>query len=81
MSKIFQFPFRDSHNRGFTPQARKMWEAIPANVRDLLAGNAYCGSCKGMSSMHVSGGEVRSGLLVILGYCSACGKSIRRVVD
>lgn len=65
----------------FTPEARRLWAAVPGHVRPQLLCNVYCGTCRGSTTItHFSGG-VRHKMLVLSGRCKRCGSEVARVVD
>ncbi|MBD3390742.1 MAG: hypothetical protein GF418_01795 [Chitinivibrionales bacterium] len=81
MAKILQFPAPGGAEEGFTPEARRRWNEIPPDVRDLLLHNAYCRACKAQTAISNPGGEVREGLLVLHGECARCRGPVTRAVD
>ena len=61
--------------------ATREWQAIPANVQDIVLNNAFCHNC-GLASFN-PGYIIRKDKysLIIEGTCSKCGERIVRVVD
>lgn len=71
---IDQFP-------NFTPEARQLWENVPAHIRPKLLSNVYCGECRGATTIVNYSGSVKQGLLVLEGSCLQCGSDVARVID
>jgi hypothetical protein len=71
---IAQFP-------QLTPDAKKLWLAIPGEIRRQLLSNVYCGHCGGVTSMVNYSGSVTSGVVVLVGHCITCDAEVARVVD
>jgi hypothetical protein len=64
-----------------TPQAKKLWEMVPKEVRMKLLNNVWCTRCSevrgiGNVDMTVDGGD-----LLLKGICSTCGGNVARVVE
>ena len=67
-------------NTQFTPEAEKLWQAIPPDKQELLLQNVWCGQCAEMTTItEFSGREVR-GDLVLTGIWAACGETVTRVI-
>ena len=69
------------HLPKFTPSAKKLWMAIPLNIRNQLLENVYCGECRGVTTITNYSGSVKSGTLILSGKCKACGAEVARVID
>lgn len=65
----------------FTPQARQLWENVPAYIRPKLLSNVYCGECRSETTILNYSGSVKHGLLVLEGSCQQCGSEVARVID
>lgn len=65
----------------FTPQARQLWENVPAHIRPLLLSNVFCGECRGETTIINYQGNVKRGVLVLDGSCQRCGSKVARVID
>ena len=65
----------------FTPQAAKLYAAIPADVRKLLLSNVWCGACRHEVTITDFSGVVRSGNLLLVGKCSECHGDVARVIE
>ena len=74
--------FKKSGNKEeFTPQAKAMWEKIPADFQKKVLQSVFCVKClKGVEIVNY-GGAVKDGLLVLDGKCKTCGHKVSRVVD
>jgi hypothetical protein len=64
-----------------TPPARPRWYAIPANVRQLLLTNVWCGRCRHEVTITSFSGAIKSGALLLVGKCAECGGDVARVVE
>jgi hypothetical protein len=71
---IAQFP-------QLTPAAKKLWLAIPGEIRSQLLTNVYCGQCGGVTTMVNYSGSVTSGVVVLVGRCINCDAEVARVID
>ena len=66
---------------GLTKQASKFWNAVPLGARKAILANVYCGNCRGAVSIVNVTGAVKSGNLVLYGYCAKCGQDVARLVE
>jgi len=61
-------------------EAQKTWLAIPADIREKLLGNVFCGQCGEVTirdfEMYLEGN-----CLILKGFCSECGHSVARVIE
>ena len=64
-----------------SPQASKLWMAIPTDARRKILANVYCGHCRGAVSIVNVAGAVKRGDLVLTGNCAACGGDVARLVE
>jgi hypothetical protein len=64
-----------------TPQAKKMWEAIPADQRLRILNNVWCVNCMKPSSMGAAKGHVDKGALLLKGVCTRCNGLVARMVE
>jgi len=74
-------PTQSDQIPSFTPQARQLWENVPAHIRPKLLSNVYCGECRGATTIVNYSGSVKQGLLVLEGSCQQCGSEVARVID
>jgi hypothetical protein len=65
----------------FTPTAKKIWHAIPADIRLKILDNVWCVQCKDMTGIGKVSGKVESGMLVLRGMCTHCGGEVARVIE
>lgn len=64
-----------------TPQAKKLWEAIPPDVRVKLLNNVWCSNCAKSTGVGKASMTVESSDLIIRGVCTACGSEVARLVE
>ncbi|MBW1837384.1 MAG: hypothetical protein JRF71_15685 [Deltaproteobacteria bacterium] len=64
-----------------TSQARKLWEAIPGEVRVKLLNNVWCVDCRKATGICEVSGSVKKGMLVLKGRCTTCGGRVARVIE
>lgn len=62
----------------FTPEAKRIWESISADIREQILDTVWCGQCRKISSMVSFSGKIESGLLVLRGSCTQCGGVVVR---
>ena len=65
----------------FTPQAAKLWKAIPAETRKLLLSNVWCGACRHKVTIARFSGTVKAGRLLLVGQCAECDGEVGRLID
>jgi hypothetical protein len=65
----------------FTPKAKKIWQAIPAEIRLKILNNVWCVECKQTAGIGNVSGKVESGMLVLRGVCTLCGGDVARVIE
>jgi hypothetical protein len=65
----------------FTPKAKKIWQAIPAEMRLKILNNVWCTQCCEMTGIGKVSGKVESGMLVLNGVCTRCGGKVARVIE
>ncbi len=56
----------------FTPQAKKLWEAMEPRAKMFALNTVWCSECEKSTSMAELGGRVNGGELVLHGKCSTC---------
>ena len=65
----------------FTRPARQRWNAIPADIRQRLLSNVWCGQChRGTTITHFSG-TIKGGNLLLVGQCAVCQGDVARVIE
>ncbi|MBS1251940.1 MAG: hypothetical protein MAG451_00974 [Anaerolineales bacterium] len=65
----------------FTVEARAQWESIPAQIRERLLSNVWCGHCSNVTTITDFKGHVERGDLVLTGKCATCGCEVARVIE
>lgn len=65
--------------KAFTPEAGKIWQSYPEDVKARLLDHIWCGHCQKLSSMDNCSGEIASGLLILKGRCVQCDGGVVRV--
>lgn len=65
----------------FTPPARKRWETIPADLRQRLLSNVWCGHCRHGTTITNFKGTIKGGELVLDGKCAECQGGVARVLE
>ena len=65
----------------FTLKAKKIWQAIPAEIRLKILNNVWCVQCKQTTGIGKVSGKVESGMLVLRGVCTQCGGDVARVIE
>lgn len=65
----------------FTLNAKKIWQAIPAEIRLKILNNVWCVQCKEITEIGSVSGTVESGMLVLRGVCTRCGGEVARVIE
>ena len=63
------------------PKAKKIWLAIPADIRLKILNNVWCVQCKQTTGIGKVSGKVESGMLVLRGVCTRCGGEVARVIE
>lgn len=65
----------------FTPPARQRWESIPAEIRQRLLSNAWCGHCRHETTITNLSGTIKRGDLLLVGACAECKGAVARVIE
>jgi hypothetical protein len=65
----------------FAPDARQLWESIPADVRPQLLVNVFCGHCEEEATITNFSGTMDGADLVLIGKCSECDGDVARVIE
>jgi len=63
----------------FTKPARQRWESIPANIRQRLLANVWCGRCRSEVTITNFSGTIKGGDLLLVGQCAECHGDVARV--
>lgn len=65
----------------FTGPARQRWESIPANIRQRLLANVWCGHCRHEVTITNFSGAIKGGALLLVGKCAECHGEVARVIE
>lgn len=65
----------------FTKPARQRWESIPADIRQRLLSNVWCGQCRHETTITNFSGTIKGGDLLLVGKCAECRSDVARVVE
>lgn len=65
----------------FTRPARQRWESIPADIRQRLLANVWCGKCRHEVTITNFTGTIKSGNLLLVGKCAECHGDVARVIE
>ncbi|MEA1896695.1 MAG: hypothetical protein U9N53_03415 [Bacteroidota bacterium] len=61
-------------------EALKLWMGLPIDKRQLLLSNVWCGECRKAVTIVDYHAELH-GVVVLQGFCGACGHKVARVID
>lgn len=65
----------------FTRTARQRWEAIPADIRQRLLADVWCGQCRHEVMITNFTGAIKGGDLLLVGKCAECHGDVVRVIE
>ncbi len=65
----------------FTAPARQRWECIPADIRQRLLSNVWCGRCRRETTIANFTGSIKTGDLLLVGKCGECRGDVARVIE
>lgn len=65
----------------FTNSARQRWESIPAEIRQRLLSNVWCGHCSHETTITNFTGTLKGGDLLLVGKCAECQGDVARVIE
>ena len=65
----------------FTSPARQRWEFIPADIRQRLLANVWCGQCRHEVTITNFSGTIKSGNLLLMGKCAECHSEVARLIE
>lgn len=65
----------------FTQPARQRWEAIPADIRQRLLSNVWCGRCRHEVTITNFSGTIKGRDLLLVGKCAECHGDVARVIE
>lgn len=69
------------HLPKFTPEARKRWAKIPAEIQKELLDCVWCSQCKSGTPMQLREGKMERRSLILRGTCKKCGGEVARVIE
>jgi len=64
-----------------TRLARQRWESIPADIRQRLLANVWCGQCRHEVTITNFTGTIKDGNLLLVGKCAECHSDVVRVIE
>ncbi len=62
-------------------QANKKWHAIPKEIREKLEDNAFCVSCRDVTTIVEYNIELSGNDIILKGKCSRCGGRVNRLIE
>ncbi len=65
----------------FTKPARRRWESIPADIRQRLLSNVWCGQCGHETTITNFSGTIKGSDLLLVGKCAECHGDVTRVIE
>ncbi|MBE7526160.1 MAG: hypothetical protein HS120_00305 [Burkholderiales bacterium] len=65
----------------FTRPARQRWKTIPADIRQRLLANVWCGQCRHEVTITSFTGTIKGGSLLLEGKCAKCHGDVARVIE
>ena len=65
----------------FTNPARQRWESIPANIRQRLLSNVWCGQCRHETTITNFSGAIKGVDLLLVGKCAEWHGDVARVIE
>jgi len=64
-----------------TPQAQKIWDAIPGDFQMKILNSVWCRTCSDTTGIGSVSGKVEKGMLILKGICTRCGNPVARVIE
>lgn len=65
----------------FTKPARQRWESIPAEIRQRLLSDVWCGQCSHGTTITCFSGTIKGDDLLLVGQCAKCRSDVERVIE
>jgi hypothetical protein len=65
----------------FTNPARQRWVSTPADIRQRLRSNVWCGHCRHETTITNFSGTIKGGDLLLVGQCAECHGDVARVIE
>ena len=69
------------YKRRMTNEALKIWMGLPADIRSKILSNVWCSDCRTAVTICDYNAGFGGGVLVLRGFCSACGHKVARVLE
>lgn len=76
-----QYPMTIESLPNFSDPARQRWAAIPADIRQRLLTNVWCGQCCHAVTITNFNGSIVGGDLLLVGKCGKCQGDVARVIE
>lgn len=64
-----------------TRPARQRRESIPADIRQRLLANVWCGQCRHEATITNFSGAIKSGNLLLVGKCAECQGNVAHMIE
>ena len=74
-------PSKISDGFSLTPQARRIWDAVPGDLQVKILNNVWCVGCRETTGIGSVSGKVERGMLVLRGVCTRCGGEVAWVIE
>jgi len=81
MSELAQSTAGVASLPNFTKPARERWDSIPADIRQRLLSNVWCGQCRHETTITNFSGAIKSGDFLLVGQCAECRSDVARVIE
>lgn len=65
----------------FTPNAYRLWEALPPHTKTKILSNVWCSHCIKMTTIINYSGKVIQGDILLEGKCKKCGEKVARIIE
>ena len=65
----------------FTPEAQRLWDALPTLHKTQVLNNVWCGDCGQVTTIVHYTGKVAGTDLVLEGECERCGVKVARLIE
>ena len=65
----------------FTPEAKRLWQAIPPDKQGLAVSTVWCGQCAEMTTITEFAGREEQGDFVLTGICAACDETVSWLIE
>ena len=68
-------------DREFTDVAKRFWQAMPDEHKEMIITNVWCGSCSHVATIVNFSGKLERGNLILEGECQKCRGPVARLVE